>query len=107
MTCLSSIALQPRHIYTDGSIPGPNANVTQEPGVGLSDNFIRAPSAEDCPAVSSAQNLPAASMDLNGIPAVDDLELFPTRYIKQSQSGHNKVAYVVFNGMSPGIFYNW
>ena len=40
-------------------------------------------------------------------PAVADNDLFPARYIKQTIPDSGKVAYVVFNGLSPGVFYNW
>lgn len=40
-------------------------------------------------------------------PIIADEELFLDRYIKQSTGASGKVAYVVFNGLSPGVFYNW
>ncbi|KJA19184.1 hypothetical protein HYPSUDRAFT_56731 [Hypholoma sublateritium FD-334 SS-4] len=40
-------------------------------------------------------------------PVMADDELFLDRYIKQTTGASGKVAYVVFNGLSPGVFYNW
>ena len=38
---------------------------------------------------------------------VADDELFPDRYVKQPVGRSGKVAYTVFNGPSPGVYYNW
>lgn len=42
-----------------------------------------------------------------GTPIVSEDELFPDRYHKQPAGGSGKVCYVVFNGLSPGVHYNW
>ncbi len=38
---------------------------------------------------------------------VEDDEIFPDRYDKQPIGNSGKVAYTVFHGPSPGVYYNW
>ena len=84
-------------------------DLVHESSVVASDNFARATSADGGLTVSTLPSLPTApeSTTIYQTPTIDADELFPSRYIKQAHSGNRKVAYVVFNGLSPGLYYNW
>lgn len=73
--------------------------------MGSRDNFIQTPTAGGGSAVATSPSLPTPVT--YNTPAISTDELFPSRYMKQAHSGSKKVAYVVFNGLSPGLFYNW
>lgn len=50
--------------------------------------------------------LPPATKETEDL-KISDGEFFLERYIKQPRSKSDKVAYVVFNGPFPGVYYNW
>ena len=110
---IAHIALQPRYLplYADLDDSDLSDDLTQAPSTVLSDSFIPPASADGSLTASSLTASTTESLATIRIacrtPDLDEDDLFPSRYIKQTLSGRKRVAYVVFNGLSPGLFYNW